>query len=264
MSERINDRIDWTVQDGVARASLAYGRGNALDMPMAEAILAATDRIAAGAADGSIRVAVLAAAGPVFCVGGDLRSFADADDRAGFVRREADILHRAILTLRAAPIPVVSVVHGTVAGGGIGVALAADVVLMAAEATMRLAYTAVGLSPDCGTSWLLAQRVGSARAADFALTNRDITGAQAADWGLVSRAVPSADLDATAGQIIAGLRRGPTAAYAATKRLLAAAPGRDLAEQLDDEAATVSQMAAGATGTEGINAFLGKRAPDFG
>jgi 2-(1,2-epoxy-1,2-dihydrophenyl)acetyl-CoA isomerase len=175
----------------------------------------------------------------------------------------ADALHQTILTLSKAPVPVVSVVHGTVAGGGVGLALAADIVLMAAEATMCLAYTAAGLTPDCGSTWILARTLGTARALDMALTNRRLTGTEAAEWGLVSRAIPRAELDNVAQDVVSGLRAGPAGAYARTKRLMSAAGDRDLATQLADETATIGQLIVGADGTEGVNAFLQKRSVSF-
>jgi 2-(1,2-epoxy-1,2-dihydrophenyl)acetyl-CoA isomerase len=264
MAEMLHDRVSWDLQNGVARITLARGAGNALDMATAQGVREAAQRVARGALDGSVRVAVLAARGSTFCVGGDLHEFASATDRGTQVTTVADELHRAILTLSGASVPVVSVVHGTVAGGGIGLALAADIVLMAAEATLVLAYTAAGLTPDCGSTWTLARRLGTARALDLALTNRPLTGGDAAAWGLISRAVPADQLAQVADEVVAALRSGPVHAYAETKRLMAAAAQRDLPTQLADESATIGKLIVGADATEGVNAFLEKRTPSFG
>ncbi|MGV9863369.1 enoyl-CoA hydratase/isomerase family protein [Rhodococcus koreensis] len=263
MSEVLHERVKWDLQDGVARITLADGSGNALDLAMSRGIREAAERVARGAAEGKVRVAVLAAEGPRFSVGGDLRDFATASAPGDHVRLCADELHQAILTLTDAAAPVVSIIHGTVAGGGIGIALAADIVVVAADAKIRAAYTAAGLSPDCGVTWVLARRLGTARALDLALTNRTLTGTEAAEWGLVSRAVQAHELDQVAEQIIAGLRSGPAGAYAQTKRLMLAAAHRDLATQLDDEAATVAKQFVGPEGAEGVRAFLEKRTPSF-
>lgn len=125
---------------------------------MATAFAAAA---AAAIEDPSVRVVVLDAEGSAFCVGGDLRAFADSDDRGTLVAEIAGGTHRGILALVGASLPVVSVVHGTIAGGGIGVALRADIVLMASDAVLKSAYTAVGLSPDCGATWFLTARAGA-------------------------------------------------------------------------------------------------------
>ncbi len=129
---------------------------------------------------------------------------------------------------------------------------------------MRLAYTAVGLTPDCGSTWALAHRLGPARALDLALTNRTLTGTEAAAWGLISRAVPAAELADVAAQVVAILRSGSPIAFAETKRLVTAAAGRDLPAQLDDEAATIAQVIDRPDGLAGIQAFLDKRTPSFG
>lgn len=263
MPELLRERVSWELRDGVARICLVRGSGNALDLAMAQAFREAAELVVKGAEDGSVRAALLTAEGSTFCVGGDLREFAAAADRGATVRTIAHEAHHGVLALSGAPVPVVSVIQGTVAGGGIGLALAADIVLMAEEAALRLAYTAAGLSPDCGATWHLARRVGSARALDLALTNRVLTGAEAAAIGLVSRAVPSAELTSTAEALVAKLGSGPTDAYAQTKRLLAAAPDRQLADQLDDEAATIGTLIAAPNGVEGVDAFLAKRTPSF-
>ena len=159
MGEQLRDRVRWELEQGVARITMIRsGAGNALDMAMAEALGEAADRVERGAADGSVRVAVLAAEGKAFCVGGDLQEFAAAEQRDVQVAAVADELHRTILVLRRAAAPVVSVVHGTVAGGGIGMALAADVVLIAEEAKVRLASTAAGLRATAGSSAAASSR----------------------------------------------------------------------------------------------------------
>lgn len=264
MVEIVHERVKWDVQDGVARITLSSGAANALDLAMSRALREAADRVAGGAADGSIRVAVVAAEGARFSVGGDLRDFSSAPDPRAHVRLCADELHSAIGTLDSAPAPVVSIVHGSVAGGGIGIALAADIVVVAEDAEFRTAYTAAGLSPDCGLTWVLARRLGAARALDLTLTNRTFTGADAAAWGLASRAVPAAALAEVEAQIVATLRSGPRGAFAQTKRLIRAAADRDLAAQLNDEAATVTEQFVGPEGTEGVSAFFAKRAASFG
>lgn len=265
MGEQLRDRVRWELEQGVARITMIRsGAGNALDMAMAEALGEAADRVERGAADGSVRVAVLAAEGKAFCVGGDLQEFAAAEQRDVQVAAVADELHRTILVLRRAAAPVVSVVHGTVAGGGIGMALAADVVLIAEEAKVRLAYTAAGLSPDCGSTWVLTDRLGPARALDLALTNRLITGRDAAGWGLVSRAVPSEALATVADEIVEALRTGPAAAFAQTKRLVESARTRSLAEQLDEESRSIAGLITGPDAREGVDAFLAKRPAVFG
>ncbi|MFC8009014.1 enoyl-CoA hydratase/isomerase family protein [Streptomyces cinereoruber] len=171
--ELLRDRVRWVRDGAVARIELASpGTRNALDGDMALALHEAASRLVAGAAEGSLRVAILTAQGPVFSVGGDLLWFAAAPDPSRRIAETATLLHETLHILAQVPLPVVSVLHGTVAGGGIGIALGADIVLAGDDAKLRVAYTAAGLSPDCGVSWFLARRIGQTQALDLALTNR--------------------------------------------------------------------------------------------
>ncbi|HSV41615.1 MAG TPA: enoyl-CoA hydratase-related protein [Nocardioidaceae bacterium] len=265
MPETILDRITYEVVDRVARIELVHsGAHNSLDEPMGAALRTAADRAAKDAASGDARVVVVSAQGRVFSVGGDLGYFAGAEDRGAQIKATADGLHAGLATLRGLEVPVVSVIHGTAAGGGLGIALVGDIVIAAAEAKLVMAYTTSGLTPDCGLTWVISNRLTWARAMDLALTNRIVTGAEAAEWGLVSRAVPSTELDATVEAVVSALRDGSTRAFADTKRLMAEAQDRPFEDQLSQEAATISRAIVGPDGVEGVDAFLAKRKPVYG
>jgi 2-(1,2-epoxy-1,2-dihydrophenyl)acetyl-CoA isomerase len=265
MHENILDRVNYELDDRVARIELARGGAhNSLDIPMGEAVRAAADRAAKDVASGDARVVVVSAQGRVFSVGGDLADFSSATDRGAQVGATAEGLHDGLATLRALPVPVVSVIHGTAAGGGLGIALVGDIVIAAEEAKLVMAYTASGLSPDCALTWHIPQRLSWVRAMDLALTNRVLTGAEAAEWGLVSRAVPSDELAATVETVVSGLRDGASSALAQTKRLMAESHDRTIADQMKQEASTISRLIVEPEGIEGIDAFLAKRRPIFG
>lgn len=264
MPEYINDRIAYNLIDQVARIELTRTQaGNGLDQSMGEAFHAAARRAADDVDAGAARVVLVTAQGPVFSVGGDLREFAGAEDRAAKVKATADELHAGLAILRDLRAPVVSVINGTAAGGGLGVGLIGDIVIAAAEANLVMAYTAVGLTPDCGLTWMIPNRLSWARTMDLALTNRVLTGAEAADWGLVSRVVPAEDLAAEVEAVVANLRHGASEALASAKLLMSESKARTFAEQLDEEAATISRLVVEPDGVEGLNAFLAKRQPAF-
>ncbi|MCW2295462.1 enoyl-CoA hydratase/isomerase family protein [Rhodococcus erythropolis] len=263
MTEKLNERVIWSSADGIARITLAGGRGNALNSALAEGFAAAVNRVVTGVRDGTVRVVVIAAEGSAFSVGGDLNEFVAAEDRGEKVRDVAGKLHDAILILTDIPVPVVSMVQGIAAGGGVGIALAADLVFMAAEANIRLAYTAAGLTPDCGSTWVLPRQLGLARALDLALTNRALTGTEAAEWGLISRAVPKDELSDVVEGLVTALARGPVGAFTETKRMMRSARERTFGEQLADETATIGRLIGDPDGVEGVDAFLAKRPPEF-
>lgn len=100
---------------------------------------------------------------------------------------------------------MLTVAQGAIAGAGIGLAYGGDVVLLADDAISRLAYTAVGLSPDGGASYLLSRALGKRLATDLLLTNRAFTATEALAWGLASRVVPAGELRAETDLVVAAL-----------------------------------------------------------
>ena len=164
----MTDRPVRTEVDGdVWRVTLdSPGTGNAVDPAMAAALGAALRSRPPGS-----RAVLLLAEGQRFCVGGDVRGFAAADDPGTEVGRLAADWHEVVRALLGTPVPVVAGVHGAVAGAGVGLLGACDVVVCARSTRIRPAYGAIGFSPDGGTSWTLAHALGPARALELTLTD---------------------------------------------------------------------------------------------
>ncbi|MFE3032517.1 enoyl-CoA hydratase/isomerase family protein [Streptomyces canus] len=231
-------------------------RGNALDLRTAEALRDAAREVAADPG-GAV---LLRAVGGSFCVGGDLRAFAGRGAETGaYVRAVAGAAHAAIQALYDLPVPLVTAVRGAAAGGGIGLALVGDVVLAARSARFRLAYTAIGLTPDCGASWFLPRLVGPRRAAELILTDRVLTGDDAEHWGLVSRSVDDGRLDDEARETAAALAAGAGDALHAAKALLRADDGDGLRQRLAEEARSIAALADGTQAQRLMAAFLAVR-----
>ncbi len=247
--------------DGVLRIELARPAAqNSLDPPMAEAFAASVARTA----EPGVRAVLITAQGKNFCVGGDIRAFAAMGDgiRRGLQELAAS-LHDSIQVLTTQGAPVVSAVHGWCAGAGVGLPCFADVVVADEGTRFRAAYTAIGLSPDMGLTWLLPRLVGRARARDMVLTNRIVTADEALAWGLVSRVAPAG----TAAQLALGIARdlaaGPLGTHTAIRQLLRDNESASLAEAMQAEARLIGSRAASAEGAVGIGAFLDGTTPDF-
>ena len=161
---------------------------------------------------------------------------------------------QVIRTLLAYPVPVVAGVQGAVAGAGIGLVGACDIVICARATKIRPAYGALGFSPDGGTSWALARSLGAPRALDLMLTNGALTAAEAHLNGLVARLVEDEDLRATAVAVAHEIAEGPIRAMVRTRALVRGAAIRTLEEQLDDEARLIAESAADPEGREGVRA----------
>ncbi|MBN1091535.1 enoyl-CoA hydratase/isomerase family protein [Blastococcus sp. TML/M2B] len=232
--------------------------GNALTPALAAELLAA---LAARPED--TRVILLLGNGPRFCVGGDVGSFAGADDPGPFVGQLAHDWHEVIRAILHSPVPVVAGVQGAVAGAGVGLIGACDLVVCARTTKIRPAYGAIGFTPDGGTSWALSRSLGAPRALDILLSNGSLTAAEAHLTGLVARLVEDEELRSTAEALAAEIANGPIRAMVRTRALVRKAATRTLEEQLDDEAQLIAESADDPEGREGVRAFVEKRRADF-
>jgi len=249
------------VDDGLATLTLARpGAGNAIDLALARELHEVT---AAWRADRGVRAVLLHGEGPTFCVGGDLKSFAAQDDLPAHLTEVTDHFHAALSHLTAMDAPVVAAVQGSAAGGGLSLALGADLVLAGASSRFVMAYTAIGLTPDGSGTWSLPRLVGLRTALELTLTNRILSAGDALAAGLVTRVVDDDSLLDEAAALARGLARGPTGALGAAKRLVRGALAHDIDEQMALEQASLVAAAASADGREGIAAFLEKRQPDL-
>jgi 2-(1,2-epoxy-1,2-dihydrophenyl)acetyl-CoA isomerase len=253
------------VEAGIARLTLNRpDAANSIDLAMASALRESTEVLAGSA---GLRAVLLRGAGDRFCGGGDVRSFADAGEQLDERLREIVAgLHGAVAALGTLDAPVVAAVQGSAAGAGLALALGADLVVAAESAKFVVAYTAIGLTPDGGTTWYLEQIVGRQRALELVLTNRVLTAAEALEWGIVTRVVPDDELVVASESLVEELAAGPTLAFGGSKRLLegARSPGIGIRAQLDGEAAMLTKAGASDDGREGVAAFVEKRRPSFG
>ncbi|MFN9470118.1 enoyl-CoA hydratase/isomerase family protein [Acidovorax sp.] len=244
-----------------AIATLCFNRPaalNAIDVPMAQAFLAAVQAIAQ---DPGVRVVVLRGAGKGFMAGGDLATL-----RANPVQGAMDLLtplHAGLALLAQIDAPVIAQVHGVAAGAGLSMLLQADYVLMAEGTRLNLAYINLGTSCDVGASWSLPRLVGMRQALEIALLGDAFTAEDALRLGLVNRILPAADLDAATAAMAERLAAGPTVAYGAMKRLMRQSMERSLSEQLDAEQQAFARCAATSDFREGIAAFHERRPAQF-
>jgi 2-(1,2-epoxy-1,2-dihydrophenyl)acetyl-CoA isomerase len=215
--------------------------------------------------DPNVRAVLMTGAGKMFCGGGDLKAFAaqPAAELPAYLKKVTLYLHKAIHRFARMKAPLIIAVNGNAGGGGMSLALAGDIVFAGESSRFTLAYTRVGLTPDGSSTYYLPRIIGARRTMELALTNRTLTAREAEAWGLITRAVPDAELMEQAEACAKELAQGPTKAFGGVKRLLYAAANTSLDEQMELE----SEMIADAGRTEdargGIAAFLAKRAPKF-
>ncbi len=214
--------------------------------------------------DPAIRALVLTGEGRSFSAGGDVGEFhANLHRTSDFFDELIGHLHATITDLLAMPKPVVAGVNGVVAGGAMGLFMAADLAIAAERASFVMAYTGIGVSPDGGSTFFLPRMLGSRRALELLLTNRKLSAREALDWGLVNQVVADDQLDATMRALAARLASGPTRAFAQARALVLGSHARSAADQLEAEKRALLAMAATADFREGVTAFVEKRTPTF-
>ena len=160
-------------------------------------------------------------------------------------------------------VPIVCSTRGWVAGIGFHLAVAADFCVTARDARFWEPFTIRGFTPDSGGTWLIPRLIGVARAKELLLLGRELTGEEAAEWGLVHRAVDATDVDATSAALVEQLAAGPTVALGLTKWLVHQGTGLDLERHLASEALALEVSARSDDFKEGIAALREKRDPRF-
>jgi 2-(1,2-epoxy-1,2-dihydrophenyl)acetyl-CoA isomerase len=260
MSPANSPLIDVTQFGGVAQ--LRFNRPealNALNVPMAEEFKAHVDRLIGTP---GVRVLLIAGAGRAFMAGGDLKAFlmTPAEGRAQLSRRIIIPLHQALLALAESPLISIAAVHGAVAGAGMSIALGTDLALASGDATFSFAYPKVAVSPDCGGSFWLTRVLGWRRAVEIALLAETLSASKALEWGIINRVVGTEELMTAAESLAERLSKGPSRAYAATKRLLRQAGTNSLREQLDLERDSFATLSAEPDFAVALQSFFSTRA----
>jgi 2-(1,2-epoxy-1,2-dihydrophenyl)acetyl-CoA isomerase len=255
-------------------------RFNALDVKTAQDFRQAGLQFAR---DDEVRVVVVKGLPGMFCSGADLKFIRDGGDpadldyltetasRHGGVATFGDVfkqileyIHSTISEIRRAPKPFIAAVDGIAAAGGLGIAMACDLVLASERASFEWAYSKTGLSGAESTTFLLPRIVGLRRSMELMLLNPRLSAGQALDYGLVTSVHPVERFDAVVLETAGRLAEGPRRAFAAAKELLNSAAGMDrLDEHLDRELEELSRIADGPEFAQGLEAFFAKRAPRF-
>lgn len=215
--------------------------------------------------DDNVRCLLITGAGRGFCAGQDLNDrnvdpSGPAPDLGLSVERFYNPLVRRLAAL---PKPVIAAVNGVAAGAGATLALGCDIVLAARSANFVMAFSKLGLVPDCGGSWFLTRVAGRARAMGLALLGEKLSAEQAAQWGMIWQLVEDAELADTSRQLARHLATQPTFGLGLIKKALQVSETNGLDAQLDLE--RDYQRLAGRSDDyrEGVSAFLAKRPPQF-
>ena len=249
--------VTYTVSDAVATITLDRPPVNALNEELIADIGAALSEAAAG----NVR-AVVVTGHPHFAAGADITEFQRAFDRGGDPRL-ASSLAAVVTQLQSLEKPTIAAIRGFALGGGLELAMGADLRYLADDARVGQPEILLGILPGAGGTQRLPRLVGYQRALEMCLTGRHVGAEEAAGIGLADRVVPAGDLFDTVMDDAIRFASGPTAAYAAVKRAVAGGWGAPLERGLDIEAAEFNRVFATGDARIGVAAFLAKEKPEF-
>jgi enoyl-CoA hydratase/carnithine racemase len=250
-------RVTLSHDDGLSHLVMDYPPVNQFDSGFLQEILDAVHTL-----DASCRALVISSAVPrMFAAGGDLPWMASAtvEEQVRFV----ELCQRTYSSFEELAGPTIAAIDGHCLGGGLELSLCCDIRVAGESAQLGLPEATIGLIPGAGGTQRLVRAAGQGIARDMLLTGLRITGAQAGDWGIVSRVVPDGSALQTASTVGRQLADGPAEAIQATKRLAVAASQIGLSEGLARERAAWEQARRSPSTQEGLEAFAQKRKPDF-
>lgn len=254
------ETITLSVADQIATITLNRPeRLNACPPQMADEISDALLRLE------DARVLVITGAGRAFCSGADLAARGERPVTGGEGAYMSLTQHYnpMITRLLKLDIPVITAVNGPAAGVGCSLALVGDFVLAGKSAYFLQAFVNIGLVPDGGSTWLLPQLIGKARATQMMMLGEKISAEQAVDWGMIYKAVDDDGLSTEVATLAARLATGPTLAYATMRRNILTALQSGLGDTMQAEAEGQRIAGSSADAMEGGIAFLQKRKAEF-
>ncbi|MFT7654556.1 MAG: 2-(1,2-epoxy-1,2-dihydrophenyl)acetyl-CoA isomerase [Candidatus Azotimanducaceae bacterium] len=260
-----SDAVLYEAADSIATITLNRPSTlNAMNNALMQGISSAIKEVVK---DASIRAVILTGAGRGFCSGADLTSIGSQNEPAeqeSSRPANTDYFTAAMRALNECPVPTIAKINGAAAGGGFGLALACDITIACESAFFVATFgPKLGIVPDMGATWNIPKRVGRARALGITLLGDRITANEAADWGLIWKAVPNELLDQEIQATVEILKSAPPETVTRIRQTIDQAANNTFSQQLDLEmehqAVLIPRNMA-----EGARAFMEKRPAQFG
>lgn len=253
--------VEYELRDEVALLTLNRpDRFNAINAELSRAVVSHLERAGMEA-----RAVVLTGEGKAFCSGADLSGFADEYDEGtpDLAKHLDEEFHPVVHALGGCAVPTVAALNGVAAGAGMGIALGCDIRVMAESSYLTSAFTAIGLVPDSGSTWLLPHHVGTSVAMEMALTNRRMYADEARERGVCADVTPDGGAVEKAMEYARKLSDLPTDALVTTRRLILGSARLTFLEGLEREKEEQGRLGRTPEHMEGVNAFMEKRKPNF-
>jgi 2-(1,2-epoxy-1,2-dihydrophenyl)acetyl-CoA isomerase len=256
MSEAV---VEFAAHEGVATITL--NRPDSLNAMNSELMMGISESMSRVEEDKTVRVVVITGAGRGFCAGADLSGTVGTEEPGN--QAMGDVFNPALRAIHNSPVPTVARVNGAAAGGGMGLALACDIVIAAKSAFFVATFgPRRGIVPDLGSTWTMPRSLGRARALAAAMLGDRIPSETAELWGLIWKSVPDDKLDSEIDEVTARLKVTSAEAMVRIRQSIDAASTNTFSEQLDLEMHHQGVLIP-KNMQEGAAAFIEKREPLF-
>jgi 2-(1,2-epoxy-1,2-dihydrophenyl)acetyl-CoA isomerase len=257
----IMESIVFVKKNGVAYLTLNRPNVfNSFDRDMRKRFLLALEDCDA---DPSVRAVCITGEGKAFCAGQDLTEATQSDTPLSFQNVLPDEYNPIVLKIRALEKPVIAAVNGVAAGAGANIALVCDIVVATESASFVQAFAKIGLVPDCGGTWILPRLIGFGKASALMMLGDKIMATEAEALGMIYKVFPDDVFKESVVSFAETLAKMPTRGLALTKKALNESVFWGIDNQLAEEAQCQSQAGETEDYTEGVNAFIEKRPPNF-
>jgi enoyl-CoA hydratase/carnithine racemase len=235
---------------------------NALNVQLGQDLVHA---LLSAQSDKSVRCVVITGAGRAFCAGGDLEFLRDVRKRKATSEVEELVTAGKEIALAIATMPkiVIAAVNGPAAGGGMNLALAADIRIASDQARFAESFAQIGLFPDFGGTYFLPRIVGPTRAAELFYTAQMLSAEDALRLGIVSRVIPAEQFEAETKRLAESIAAGAGLAQRDVKHRMISEQRKELEAALDEEIRLQTHCFDSQDCLEGLNAFFEKRKPNF-
>jgi enoyl-CoA hydratase/carnithine racemase len=248
-------------------ATITFNRPGRMNTITISMLTALSSRLIEADADPEVRVIVLTGNGRAWCAGLDVGAAVSGDgiggDGGAGATGEFNLRDAPPVVLHKIDTPTIAALNGGAAGYGMDLALGCDIRIAASSAKLSAAYTARGLVPESGGTWLLPRIIGWSKAAELLFTARTLTAADAHDMGLVSQVVePDQLADATAA-LAAEIASNAPLAVRAAKRLMRHAMTEDMEDHVQRQYLALLPLFGTKDFREGLASYLEKRPPVF-
>ncbi|HLW33919.1 MAG TPA: enoyl-CoA hydratase-related protein [Aequorivita sp.] len=213
--------------------------------------------------DSEVRAIVITGEGRAFCAGQDLKEVTSPEMNPGFKKILEEHYNPIISRIRNIEKPIIAAVNGVAAGAGANIALACDLVIASENASFIQAFSKIGLVPDSGGTFFLPRLIGFQKASALMMLGDKVSATEAERLGMVYKAVSLENFMEEVNSIANTMANMPTKALGLTKRLLNESMNNSLKDQLDLESKFQIESAQSEDYSEGVDAFVNKRKPEF-